>query len=146
MIKKGPRGKHIESFPFKPFPPCVNYDMEHEVIEKNFQIARLAEIEPTPCPCGQSRRAFMNDENEVASMHLVEIKQDSEKHYHAKMTEMYYILEGEGHIELDDQIHPLTPGTAVLIKPGCRHRAVGNGLKILNIPVPKFNPDDEFHA
>jgi len=120
--------------------------MEHEVIEKNFQIARLAEIEPTPCPCGQSRRAFMNDENEVASMHLVEIKQDSEKHYHAKMTEMYYILEGEGHIELDDQIHPLTPGTAVLIKPGCRHRAVGNGLKILNIPVPKFNPDDEFHA
>jgi len=120
--------------------------MENEVIEKNFQISRLAEIQPTPCPCGQSRRAFMNDENSVASMHLVEIKQDSELHYHKVMTELYYVLEGEGHIELDGQIHPLTPGTAVLIKPGCRHRAVGNTLKILNIPVPKFNPDDEYPA
>lgn len=120
--------------------------MQNEVIEKNFQIARLPEIAPTPCPCGQSRRAFMNDENAVASMHLVEIKQDSELHYHKIMTELYYVLEGEGHIELDGQVHPLSPGTSVLIKPGCRHRAVGNNLKILNVPVPKFNPDDEYPA
>ena len=120
--------------------------MQNEVIEKNFQIARLADIAPTPCPCGQSRRAFMNDENSVASMHLVEIKQDSELHYHKVMTELYYVLECEGHIELDGQIHPLTPGTSVLIKPGCRHRAVGKNLKILNVPVPKFNPDDEYPA
>jgi mannose-6-phosphate isomerase-like protein (cupin superfamily) len=117
-----------------------------EVIGKNFQIARLAEIEPTPCPCGQARRAFMNDQNDVASMHLVEIKKDSEIHYHKRMTEMYYVLEGEGHIELDDQVYPLAPGTAVLIQPGCCHRAVGSNLKILNIPVPKFNPDDEYHV
>ncbi|MEM9017239.1 MAG: cupin domain-containing protein [Verrucomicrobiota bacterium] len=120
--------------------------MENEVIGKNFQLARLAEIEPTPCPCGQARRAFMNDENEVASLHLVEIKKDSELHFHKRMTEMYYVLEGEGHIELDEETYPLTPGTAVLIKPGCRHRAVGSNLKILNIPVPKFNPEDEHHA
>lgn len=88
----------------------------------------------------------MNGENTVASMHLVEIKQDSELHYHKEMTELYYVLEGEGHIELDGTTHPLTPGTAILIKPGCRHRAVGNTLKILNVPVPKFNPDDEFPA
>ncbi len=77
-------------------------------------------------------------------MHLVEIKKDSEKHYHKTMTEIYYILEGEGEIELDDEVHPLSPGMAILIKPGCRHRAVGEGLKILNVPVPKFNPDDEW--
>lgn len=86
----------------------------------------------------------MNDENTVASMHLVEIKKDSEKHYHKHMTELYYVLEGEGEIELDDEIHKLSPGVSILIKPGCRHRAVGEGLKILNIPVPKFNPDDEW--
>ena len=120
--------------------------MEQEVIAPNYQIARLADIEPTPCPCGQARRAFMNDENEVASMHLVEIKQDSETHFHRRTTELYYVLEGEGHIELDGETHPLAPGTAVLIKPGCRHRAVGSDLKILNVPVPKFDPADEFHA
>ncbi len=111
---------------------------------RNFQIANFGEIAPTPCPCGQSKRAFMNDENQVASMHLVEIKRDSEKHYHRTMTEIYYILEGEGEIELDEEVHPLSPGMAILIKPGCRHRAVGEGLKILNVPVPKFNPDDEW--
>jgi hypothetical protein len=30
-----------------------------------------------------------------------------------------------------------------MIKPGCRHRAIGK-LKILNIPIPAFDPDDEF--
>ena len=118
--------------------------MNTEIIAPGFQIARLAEIDPTPCPCGQARRAFMNDENEVASMHLVEIKHDSETHYHRRMTEIYYVLEGEGHVELDGECHPLTPGTAVLIKPGCRHRAVGQNLKILNVPVPKFDPADEW--
>ena len=31
------------------------------------------------------------------------------------------------------------PHTAVMIKPGCRHRAVGN-LKLFNISVPKGDP------
>ena len=120
--------------------------MQKEYLADNFQITPLADLEPTPCPCGFARRAFLNVENSVASMHLVDIKKDSELHYHKKTTELYYILEGEGHIELDGQIHPLHPGTAILIKPGCRHRAVGAGLKILNIPVPKFDPEDEFPA
>ncbi len=117
-----------------------------EQIGARYQISRLADLIPTPCPCGQARRAFMNEANDVASMHLVEIKQDSELHYHKKTTELYYVLEGEGHIELDGGSHPLTPGTAILIQPGCRHRAVGQNLKILNIPVPKFDPADEFPA
>lgn len=120
--------------------------MQKEYLADTFQITHLADLESTPCPCGLSRRAFMNEANSVASMHLVDIKQDNELHYHKKTTELYYILEGEGHIELDGQIHPLRPGTAILIKPGCRHRAVGEGLKILNVPVPKFDPEDEFPA
>ncbi len=120
---------------------------EHSTAEirgRNFAIARLDEIDPTPCPCGQARRAFMEEPEGVASMHLVEIKRDSKTHYHKQMTEIYYVLEGEGHIELDGEEHPLRPGTSVMIKPGCRHRAVGDGLKILNVPVPRFDPDDEW--
>lgn len=118
--------------------------MSAEIISDRFQIARLSEVAPNPCPCGQSRRAFMNDRNEVASMHLVDIKRDSETHYHKVMTEIYYVLEGEGHIELDGQSFPLSPGVSVLIQPGCRHRAVGEGLRILNVPIPKFDPEDEW--
>jgi hypothetical protein len=46
-------------------------------------------------------------------------------------------------MELDNDIIPLKPMTAVLIKPGCRHRAVGN-LRIVNIAVPAFDPHDEW--
>ena len=64
-------------------------------------------------------------------------------HYHKKMTEIYLVLEGEGHIELDGESLPVKPLTTVMIKPGCRHRAVGN-MKIINVPIPKFDPDDEW--
>jgi mannose-6-phosphate isomerase-like protein (cupin superfamily) len=73
---------------------------------------------------------------------MVDISADSRPHYHKKLTEIYLVLEGEGHMELDGVIVPLKPLTSVLIKPGCRHRAVGN-LRIVNIPVPAFDPSDE---
>ena len=59
------------------------------------------------------------------------------------MTEIYYFLEGEGEMELDGVGYPVRPGTAVLIKPGCRHRAIGE-MKFINIPVPAFDPEDEW--
>jgi mannose-6-phosphate isomerase-like protein (cupin superfamily) len=62
---------------------------------------------------------------------------------HKKLTEIYLILEGEGYMELDGEMIPVKPLTSILIKPGCRHRAVGK-MKIVNIPVPAFDPTDEW--
>jgi mannose-6-phosphate isomerase-like protein (cupin superfamily) len=59
------------------------------------------------------------------------------------MTEIYTVLEGEGHLELDGDIIPLKPLTTVMIRPGCRHRAVGQ-LKLLIVPMPPFDPADEY--
>ncbi len=59
------------------------------------------------------------------------------------MTEIYLILEGDGHVELDGERFPVRPMTAIMIKPGCRHRAVGK-LRVVNIPVPAFDPADEW--
>lgn len=107
-------------------------------------VAHLDEIEPTPCPCGQARRAFAVADNTTATMHLVEISEESRVHYHKQMTEIYLVLEGEGHMELDGEVVPLQPMTSVFIKPGCRHRAVGKNLKIINVPIPAFDPEDEW--
>ena len=59
------------------------------------------------------------------------------------MSEIYLILDGEGHMEVDGEVVPLRPMTTVLIRPGCRHRAVGK-LRLVNMPIPAFNPDDEW--
>ena len=110
---------------------------------QNYHIEQLDEISPTLCPCGNARRAFGEDPEGVATMHLVEILEDARTHYHKKMHEIYLVLEGEGYLELDGERVPVKPMSAVMIKPGCRHRAVGN-LKIINVPIPAFDPEDEW--
>lgn len=105
-------------------------------------VAQLGELKPTACPCGSSRRAFLVPGNKAASVHLVEISRDAERHYHRRLTEIYVVLEGRGRLELDGRSVPLRPGTAVLIPPLVVHRARGR-LKILNISVPPFDPADE---
>jgi mannose-6-phosphate isomerase-like protein (cupin superfamily) len=110
---------------------------------KNYLISQLDEIAPAHCPCGITRRAFATPDNPLATVHLVDIQEDARTHYHKKLTEIYLILEGEGHMELDGELIPVKPLTSIFIKPGCRHRAVGK-LKIVNIPIPAFDPEDEW--
>jgi mannose-6-phosphate isomerase-like protein (cupin superfamily) len=107
------------------------------------RIVQLEELPPVPCPCGTARRAFADVEESAASLHVVDIRQDSQTHYHRKTTEIYLVLEGEGQVELDGRLYPVKPMTAIYIPPGCRHRAVGR-LKIINVPVPPFDPHDEW--
>ena len=102
----------------------------------------MDEVNPVTCPCGQSRRAFVSPDNKVATLHMVDIAADARAHYHRRLTEIYFILEGTGHLELDGEMIPVKPLSAILIKPGCRHRAVGN-LRVVNIPVPAFDPNDK---
>ena len=109
----------------------------------NYMIAQLDEIPPVDCPCGQSRRAFVAEDNPVATLHMVDVRTDSRTHYHKKLTEVYLILEGEGHMELDGELIPVKPLTAIFIKPGCRHRAVGE-MRFVNVPIPAFDPSDEW--
>ena len=109
---------------------------------KGYVVRTEADVPPTPCPCGASRRIVTKLDTDKVSFHVVDIRQDSRKHYHKKLTEIYYVLEGEGHLEADDDVVPLRPGTAVVIKPGTRHRAVGR-LRIVNVVVPVFDEKDE---
>jgi mannose-6-phosphate isomerase-like protein (cupin superfamily) len=108
-----------------------------------YSVAQLTELPPIPCPCGTARRAFADVPSALLSVHLTEISETARTHYHRRLTETYVVIEGEGWLELDGERVPLKPLTAVTIRPGCRHRAVGK-LKLLNIVVPAFDPEDEW--
>lgn len=108
-----------------------------------YLLADLTAIPPVRCPCGFTRRAFATPENSLSTLHIVDIQEDSRTHYHKKMTEIYLVLEGEGHIELDGELIPIKPMTSIMIKPGCRHRAIGK-LKIVNVAIPAFDEADEW--
>jgi mannose-6-phosphate isomerase-like protein (cupin superfamily) len=74
---------------------------------------------------------------------VVAIAEDARAHYHKTLTEIYLVLEGGGYMELDGQRVPVKPMTAILIKPGCRHRAVGR-IKTVVVAMPAFDPQDEW--
>src|SRR4051812_41403292 len=124
-------------------PPASSPAPAAKTKNKNFMITQLGTVPAVPCPCGFSRRGFATPDNPTATIPLVDIQTDAQVHYHKKLTEIYLVLEGEGYMELDGEKHPVKPLTAIFIKPGCRHRAVGK-LRIVNIPVPAFDPADEW--
>ena len=109
----------------------------------NYMIAHLEDVDPIDCACGITKRAFVSPDNQTATLHLLEVQEDAQVHYHKTLTEIYLILEGEGHMELDGEIVPVKPLTGILIKPGCRHRAIGK-MRIAIIPIPAFDPEDEW--
>ncbi|MFP6864740.1 MAG: cupin domain-containing protein [Roseibacillus sp.] len=108
---------------------------------KRYEAIEFGALPVNECCCGTVQRAFADLEEGPASVHLLELSDEPTSHYHQKTTEIYVILEGEGHLELDGEMVPVKPMSAILIKPGCRHRGVGK-LKLFNISVPRFDPDD----
>ncbi len=122
-------------------------DSNHTDITGNsgYEIADFAEIPGTPCPCGTARRAFSDIEDFPATVHVTEISVDAQKHYHKTLTETYFFLEcgDDAKMELEDEIIPVHPGMSIMIRPGTRHRALGE-MKVLIMVLPKFDPADEW--
>jgi mannose-6-phosphate isomerase-like protein (cupin superfamily) len=109
-----------------------------------YLVRKLAEAPSVPCPCGVSTRPITAADGAPCSLHVTAIR-NSARHYHRNTTEVYYILEGTGKIELNGNWHDLEPGTAIWIEPGTRHRVESAaGLKTIVFALPAFNPDDEW--
>jgi mannose-6-phosphate isomerase-like protein (cupin superfamily) len=110
-----------------------------------YELADFSQIAGTPCPCGTARRAFADVPDYPATIHVTHISRDARRHYHKRLTETYYILEcgADARMELDGDSIPVRPGQCILIRPGTRHRAVGD-MQVLIVCLPKFDPADEW--
>ncbi len=108
------------------------------------EIVDLTQLPAVACPCGTARRAFADRTEFPGTVHLTDICNEAEVHYHREHTEIYVILEctAEAAIELDGRRHPVRPQMSILIPPGVRHRAVGQ-MRVLIICSPNFDPSDE---
>jgi len=105
------------------------------------------ETPAVPCPCGSAQRVLTAADEAGVSVHFVTISATSETHYHTRLTEIYVVIAGSGWLEMDGERQPLGEGDVALIPPGTRHRAVPgpDGLRIVNIVRPPFDPEDEHH-
>lgn len=112
---------------------------------KQYEIVDFNQLPGVACPCGTARRAFTDVADFPGTVHMTEIGTDARLHYHKKLTETYYFLEcaDDARIQLDDELISVHPGMCVMIRPGVRHRAVGQ-MKVLIFVLPKFDPADEW--
>jgi mannose-6-phosphate isomerase-like protein (cupin superfamily) len=111
---------------------------------KGYLVRRVQDAPTVPCPCGQSTRPLTRADTPVCNVHVTSIT-DSVKHYHRQCTEVYYILQGRGKMELNDDTIDVEPGTVVYIEPNTPHRLYSDaGVQILLVGIPALNPEDEF--
>ena len=108
-------------------------------------IVRPIQDAPTvPCPCGESTRPLTIADTPKCNFHITHIR-DSVKHYHKECTEVYYILEGSGKMELNDTVIDIEPGLVIYIEPYTKHRLWSEaGVKTIVFGVPALNPEDEY--
>jgi mannose-6-phosphate isomerase-like protein (cupin superfamily) len=111
---------------------------------RGYLVRRLQDAPTVPCPCGQSTRPLTGADTPVCNLHVTFIT-DSVKHYHKECTEVYYILEGRGKMELNDDVIDIEPGLVIYIEPFTRHRLVSpQGVRTIVFGVPAYRHEDEF--
>ncbi len=69
------------------------------------------------------------------------------RHHHRESEEIYYLLEGTGVMELDDERRRVGPGDAVLIPPGAWHRITadaGGPIRMLCACAPPYRHEDTY--
>jgi mannose-6-phosphate isomerase-like protein (cupin superfamily) len=77
----------------------------------------------------------------------LEVEQATERHYHRVAEEIYFVLKGQGRMEVEGEITHVRPGDAVLIPAGAWHQLENNGtseLRILCCCAPPYSHDDTF--
>ncbi len=69
----------------------------------------------------------------------------TQRHWHKASEEIYFILEGNGSMELDGATQDVGPGDAVLIPPGAWHQiSTVAGLRFLCCCAPPYSHEDTF--
>jgi mannose-6-phosphate isomerase-like protein (cupin superfamily) len=113
---------------------------------KGYLVRRLQEAPTVRSECGQSTRPLTFLDTAVCNLHVALIK-DSTKHFHRETTEVYYILQGHGKMELNDDVIDVEPGVIVYIEPMTAHRLRSEeGVQTIVFGVPAYRAEDEFYC
>lgn len=84
--------------------------------------------------------------NEESTVKIITVKAGGLLSYqvHKHRTELWRIIEGKGHVILNDERIEVSVGDEILMKPGDKHR-IGSetGLKFLEISFGHFDEADE---
>ncbi len=84
-------------------------------------------------------------QNQSLAEATVPVGKPTERHYHKLSEEFYFILEGQGTMEIDGDTREVSPGDAILIPPGAWHQITASQpLRFLCCCAPPYSHEDVF--
>ncbi|MFO1440848.1 MAG: cupin domain-containing protein [Verrucomicrobiaceae bacterium] len=112
----------------------------------------LSEQKPFTTKDGSTIRSILDRtnapvQNQSLAEATVPVGKPTERHYHKLSEEFYFILEGQGTMEIDGETRQVTPGDAILIPPGAWHQITAlQTLRFLCCCAPPYSHDDTYFA
>jgi mannose-6-phosphate isomerase-like protein (cupin superfamily) len=109
-------------------------------------VRNIQEAEPKQITCGLMRK--LSTPNDFKGMDIIHvtITDSTKRHYHKKLTEVYYILKGSMDMEVDGKIEHLEKGNMIMIFPGTNHKAwktSKENAEVLVVCCPPWTDEDE---
>ena len=116
------------------------------------EVRSLGSAAPFATADGSTIRSLLDRTNSpVAHQSLAEATlaagRATERHYHRSLEELYYVVAGQGLMEIDGQTRTVGPGDAILIPPGAWHQLhadKGGEIKILCCCAPPYSHEDTY--
>ena len=114
------------------------------------EVRQLCRQEPFTTKDGSTIRSILDRANApVEKQSLAEASLPAgcatDRHYHKASEEFYFILEGEGTMEIDGEARKVGSGDGILIPPGAWHQiAATKNLRFLCCCAPPYAHEDTF--
>lgn len=85
------------------------------------KLRSLAALEPFVTKDGSTIRELHRSDAQTLAEASLTVGQRTQRHHHRRTEEIYFVLEGRGELEVDDDRAEIGPGDGVLIPPGAWH-------------------------
>ena len=106
-------------------------------------VTSIAGAEPFTTRDGSTIRGLHHTGLQSLAEAAVSSGEATRRHYHARTEEIYFILEGEGELEIDGERRRVSPGDAALIPPGAWHEIrASSELRFLCCCSPPYSHED----
>lgn len=113
-------------------------------------VQNLNEQSPFTTKDGSTIRSILDRtnapvQNQSLAEATVPVGKPTERHYHKLSEELYFILEGQGIMEINGEERQVLPGDAILIPPGAWHQITAcETLRLLCCCAPPYSHEDTY--
>ena len=110
-------------------------------------VTSLATATPFTTKDGSTIRELHHSDAQSLAEATLPAGRSTQRHYHRESEEIYFLLEGEGTLELHGESRHVAPGDAILIPPGAWHEISAlSDLRFLCCCAPPYSHDDTYFA